>query len=203
MISFFLLATTYLYTETVNNSTEDFSWVKTETDKGIELISKVGDRITTIRATKELSILEMSIASPRSSLDMKQEQGYVNATRQGEERPKTVSHPLHGKPWIQQMWFGLEPFAKSNDKKMYFYTLDPRTLDVHKLIVTRGRYETIKINDIDYKAEKMEITLPGLKSAFWKAYIWFEEGTHRFLKYKGNKGPGTSTSIIYSMGVKE
>ena len=200
MVPLYVLAITYLFSETVNETTEETRWKYTEEADSVILEASTPKHTTRIECTKELQFERMLVTSKESTLDMKRQESKLTATEISPKNTTSETYPLNGKPWIQQLWFGLSPFAKSTDKEITFYTIDPSSLKIFKLIAKKTEVETLKIKEVDYLAQKMVVTLPGFKGQFWKAHIWFDAKTHHFLKYVGNRGPGTKTSTILSLG---
>jgi hypothetical protein len=200
MISFCLLAITYLFAETVDNKTEETQWKYTEEAKTIVIESTTPKHTTRIECTKELEFISMTTSSLSSTIDMKRLGNQLTATETSPKSTNSETHPLNGKPWIQQLWFGLSPFVKSVEKEMVFYIVDPSSLKLVKLIAKKMMLEPLLIKEVTYSAQKILLTIPGLKGKFWKAHIWFDAKDHHFLKYVGNRGPGTKTSTVISLG---
>ena len=200
MLPLCLIAITYLFSETVNDTTEETSWKYTEEAPGIVIETTTPKHSTRIECTKELEFLSMRSSSSLSTLDMKKQGNQLITTETSPKSTSSETSSLNGKPWIQQLWFGLTPFIKSTEQEISFYIVNPASLKLVKLVAKKMTTETITIKDIEYSAQKILITIPGFRGKFWKAHIWFDAKEHRFLKYVGNRGPGTKTSTVISLG---
>ncbi|MBP9840828.1 MAG: hypothetical protein KBC64_00190 [Simkaniaceae bacterium] len=200
MISCYLIAATYLFSETINQTTEETTWKYTEEAEGVVIEATTPKHTTRIECTKELEFLRMLISSPSSTLDIKKQDTRLTATEISPKSTTSETYPLNGKPWIQQLWFGLVPFVKKGDQEISFYIVNPASLKMVKLYAKKMGTETLKIKETEYLAQKILLSLPGFRGRFWKAHIWFDTKEFRFLKYVGNKGPGTETSTIISLG---
>lgn len=200
MFTLGFLAVSYLFSETINNKTEETTWKYTEEAPGVIIENTNPKHTTRIECSKELEFLRMTVSSPRSTLDMKRLETKVTAVETSPKSTNSETHPLNGKPWIQQLWFGLSPFAKSKEAEMLFYTIDPSSLKIFKLLAKKMHTESLIIQNVEYTAQKILLTLPGFRGRFWKAHIWFDTKDHHFLKYVGNKGPGTETLTVVCLG---
>jgi hypothetical protein len=98
--------------------------------------------------------------------------------------------------WVQEFEFGLYPFLISDKSSWSFSILHPKNFKLHKMIAKKHGKETIKIDDKSYKALVIHITLPGFKSMFWKAELWYDIETNNLLMYKSNEGPNTPSVAI-------
>lgn len=98
--------------------------------------------------------------------------------------------------WIQDFNFGLRNFLHSTLEEKRFAIINSKDFSSYDMIAFKRGIEKIKINDTTYNTQKVEITLPGIKSKFWRAYIWYELNSYDLLKYQSNEGPGTPTTTI-------
>jgi len=98
--------------------------------------------------------------------------------------------------WIQDFNFGFHEFLEAQNREMTFLMLNPNDFTINEMIVKKQNIEKIKIGHINYNAQKVEVTLPGFKSMFWKAQIWYDLESYDLIKYIADKGPGTPVTTI-------
>jgi VCBS repeat-containing protein len=99
-------------------------------------------------------------------------------------------------PWVQQFCFGLKKISISNENSYIFYSVNPKNFSVNKIQAKKKNIENITINNKNYKAQKITVSLTGFKSLFWSAQIWFDVEDGTMLLYKGNEGPNTPTTTV-------
>jgi len=49
---------------------------------------------------------------------------------------------------------------------------------------------------VEYRAQKVKVTLDGFYKKFWKAELWYDTKSHNLLYYKANEGPSTPYTIL-------
>jgi hypothetical protein len=98
--------------------------------------------------------------------------------------------------WIQDFNFGLKNFLDSKYAEKTFVIVNPDDFSTHKMIAYKKEIKKIKINDREYNARKVIITLPGFQSNFWQADVWYDLENNDLLKYQADEGPGTSVTTI-------
>jgi len=98
--------------------------------------------------------------------------------------------------WIQDFNFGFYEFLNSKKREKKFIILNPNDLTLNDMIVIKDKIEKIKINSTTYNTQKVEVTLPGFRSMFWKAEIWYDLDTYDLIKYIANEGLGTPMTTI-------
>ena len=74
---------------------------------------------------------------------------------------------------------------------------------MYNMVAVKESNENIKINNENRPTKKVKITLQGIKKFFWSAQLWYDEKTNDLLKYVANEGPGTPTSTITLIKVKD
>lgn len=107
------------------------------------------------------------------------------------------------KDWIQDFNFGLKQFLNSKLLEKKFMIVNVKDFSIYEMIAYKKDIQKIDINKKTYKTQKVEITLPGFKSHFWKAQIWYDLNTLDLIQYKANEGPGTPVNIILLDSVDE
>lgn len=105
-------------------------------------------------------------------------------------------------PWIQQFCFGLKPFILSQKKDIKFVLISPKNFTLHKIVAIKKNTEFITMQKKQKKAQKIIMKLAGFKSLFWQATLWFDSKGN-LLKYKGNDGPNTLTTISTLKEIKK
>lgn len=112
----------------------------------------------------------------------------------GESMQET--HQIKDSLWVQEFEFGLYPFLISDKTSWSFSIIHPKNFKIHKMIAKKHGKETITIDNKPYKTLVVHITLPGFKSMFWKAELWYDTATNNLLMYKSNEGPNTPSVSI-------
>lgn len=109
---------------------------------------------------------------------------------------KNKSFSIQGKLWIQNFPFGLIPFASSSQTSRTFFVLNTKELVLYQMRAKKMGVSTLTLGDKPYKVEKIEVRLPGFKSLFWKAELWFDVESHQMIRYQTNEGPNTPTTTL-------
>ncbi len=104
-------------------------------------------------------------------------------------------YDMRGTPWIQDFDFGLKPFLMSSLRKYKFSIINPYNLTLSNMIAIKQEIESITVNNKEFLAQKIKVTLQGYKQMFWSAEIWYDTKTDMLLIYKANEGPNTPTMI--------
>lgn len=100
-------------------------------------------------------------------------------------------------PWIQSIEKSLEPFVLSDDDRMEFWTIQPDSLDLRKLLAKRSGPETVDVDGEQVEAWRVRISLPGIGSIFWGAEYWYRTSDGQFVRYEGTRGPpGTPETVV-------
>lgn len=104
-------------------------------------------------------------------------------------------------PWNQVFHIGLEPFARSGGGSTQFWSIGtsgPGEMKIAKFNVKRIKTETISIEDRETKACRLQISLSGLLSVFWKGYYWYRQEDGCFLLYreKGKQGDNDPLMVL-------
>lgn len=107
---------------------------------------------------------------------------------------------VDARPWYQSIPFSLTDFSASSEGAVTFWTLSPDDQTPVKMKATRKSIETVDVAGKAYEARKVRVRLTGVKSIFWAADFWYRAGDGLFVKFEGNKGPGTPTTVIELIG---
>ncbi len=118
----------------------------------------------------------------------------VTGSLEGEAVEKTIE--IDALPWYQATSISLRPFALSAAETVEFWTFRAASLKMHKLRAVKREVETIEVNQKTWEAQRIQLQLTGLLSAFWKSDYWFRKADGVFLKFKGPGGPPGHPDII-------
>jgi hypothetical protein len=125
---------------------------------------------------------------------------FVKGTLNGKSFKKTLS--IDTDPWFQPMSFSLAQFVQSESLAITFWTLNPDNLKAFKMRATKVTTETLRINRKEALAQKVKVSLTGLRATIWQAHYWFSTKDGTFLKYEGIDGPpGTPLTVTTLMGI--
>ena len=194
----------YTYNEFTNGKKTTTTWEIDEDDKNLELIGKDNTSITTLKCSKDFEISKFTY---KSKIDPTEYVFSINKNvliAKGKVNNKTLSKQYSiNSPWIQQFGFGLKSFILSKHSSLRFYLINPEDFSIQKMIASKERIESITINEKTYQTQKINVTLQGFKSMFWKAKLWFDSKTGDLLKYVANKGPNTPTTTMLLNSIKK
>lgn len=186
----------YIYDEYLKNSHLQTTWkVEKKDDKILITGTEEESDLVTLECTPSFKIEKYSYKSKNKPIEytliLKNRTLYLDGNINNKKLKR--KYKINNVPWIQQLCFGLTPFILSKKKSLKFYIVSPRDFALIKMIVKKEKIEILTIKNQKFKARKIKLTLPGFKGMFWSANLWFDTRTGDFLKYRGNKGPGTST----------
>lgn len=93
--------------------------------------------------------------------------------------------------WTEFWGLSLEPFARSNEKEFYFWSINPG--DINMIM----KFKAVKLGEekIDVKGEKIDsihikVTLTGLMEAFFTGNYWCRKTDGRTVLEELPQGPG-------------
>jgi hypothetical protein len=114
---------------------------------------------------------------------------------QGEAVHKTWE--IDEAPWYQAMTLSLQPFAVSSQATVEYWTMRPDTLTVHKVKAEKEDVELVRAGKEEIEAQRVRVSLTGLKSCLWHCFYWYATGEGTFLKHEGSFGlPGLPHKTI-------
>jgi len=200
----FTKKTNHIYTNKINGKSFETIWSVENKKNGFFLEGKDEEGITQIFCTKSFIIKRLNFKSTKEDTSYSFSRSNGTLACGGKVKGKQMQKKLQlgNNSWIQQFGYGLQPFSKSKNSKCKFYTVNPNNFSLVSMVATKEGIETLVIGKTSYNAQKIKISLTGMKSMFWSANIWFDSKTHLFLRYEGNDGPNTPTTIITYKGEK-
>ncbi|MFN2436346.1 MAG: hypothetical protein ABR513_04590 [Desulfotignum sp.] len=103
--------------------------------------------------------------------------------------PVNKTLEIDGIDWYQASSLSLRGLVTSADREKVFWTIRSDTLTAHKLKAVKQGLETVEVNGAMKEAVRIELSLTGLLSPFWKSDYWFSVPERIFLKFQGPSGP--------------
>lgn len=197
------------YLQITDQAHTQFNWrIEKQTDTTAAL-TVTNTRNETAYTSKNNSLLEVTqwhLKNPSAKTELSAERQknsiVINGTFKGGPFTKTLA--IDDDPWFQPMSFSLTVFVGSKADLITFWTLNPDTLNAFKMKAAKVSVETLKINEKEIPAQKVKVSLLGIRSAFWHAYYWFSTKDGTFLKYEGVDGPpGTPLTITTLMDMEK
>lgn len=188
---------TYVYKNITRAKKNTTTWlIKKKKDDFV--ITKTSDYgITDIVYSSKYKLKLFKYSSAKEKVDYKmildKNQLILNGKNQGRKTSKTYT--IEDK-WVQDFNFGLRNFLQSKMSEIKFITVNPNDFSTNKMVATKEGIHKMKINGHIYNTQKVEVTLPGFKSLFWKAEIWYDLESFDLVKYRANEGPGTPVNTI-------
>jgi hypothetical protein len=92
-------------------------------------------------------------------------------------------------PWYQATSLSLRRLVKSKDRKESFWTIRFDTLTVHKIRAIKQEMVSIDSNSTRIEGVRIQLSLTGLLTPFWKSDYWFTLPKGVFFRFKGPSGP--------------
>jgi hypothetical protein len=185
----------YVYEEETAGQVSTFTWDVEKEDNYLKLIAEDEISTTIIKCSADFHIFEFYYKSKTVPTEFIVSQIGKNLIAKGRVNNRYLEkvHKID-LPWIQQFGFGLRPFVLSKEKSIKLCLISPEDFSLQKMVAKKEENEVIFLNNQKYDAIRVTLTLPGFKSMFWKARLWFDRRTGDFLKYSANKGPHTPTT---------
>lgn len=91
-------------------------------------------------------------------------------------------------PFYVNPKFGLRAFVQSGQKTIKFWGLRSDNLSLNKMVAINQGEETVSINGQDIPAVKVEWTVAGFGSAFFKRYYWFRKSDGLYIRQEVDGG---------------
>ena len=91
--------------------------------------------------------------------------------KKGDKVEERVHHLKDSIPWIQQLTVGLKPFLDSSDEKLEFCIVNPKDLNVYKLLAEKRKTEHVPgygdLKRVDVRSGSFFYNLLGLGGKLW------------------------------------
>lgn len=187
------------YEETIKGKVvETTDWAVDSKEENILAIGKNKEGTTVLELSPTSSMISAAYRSAIKDFKMSyfRESNRITVTKTVAGNTDKKTYSIGNAPWIQRFEFGFRTFIMSNINSMTFVLVSPKDLALHKLVAKKRGYVFTNVNGKRIKTQKVKITLPGFKSMFWDALLWFDPATGDLLKYTTNQGPGTETFTI-------
>ncbi len=198
LTTFSYSAQTLTYTKKTGDKKTEFTWVINKENNKLDVTWNSGGQVVTIEAILPYMVQTFSMKSTKNSdhYTFKKDKGTLSAKGSIKNNEMQESYKIGKTFWVQEFELGLKPFLQSSKETYKFVILNPKNFKMHKMIATKLEKEDVEIGGKKVKAQKVKITLQGLKSVFWKALAWYDLSNHDMLIYEANEGPHTPTSRI-------
>jgi len=189
----------YVYTEETNGTKTKTTWKLKGKENQINIEGNNQYEKISIETDKNFNLSKFKYINKSKKTDYTIERENNSLLCSGIVNNKKISdkkNNIGSYAWIQQFGFGLKKFSLSNENKYIFYSVNPNNFSVNKLQAKKQKIENLTINNKNYSAQKISLSLTGFKSLFWTAKIWFDTKDGTMLMYKGNEGPNTPTTTV-------
>ena len=182
-----------------------FTFEPLESGQKIRLESSSGNKkiMQIYRVDNDLSTLHWEYIDPaaHSRIEARLENRVIRLQGIHEGNPIRKQFKINDLPWNQVFHIGLEPFARSGGGSTQFWSIGtsgPGEMKIAKFNVKRIKNETISTEDTKTKACRLQISLSGLLSVFWKGYYWYRQEDGCFLLYreKGKQGENDPLMVL-------
>jgi hypothetical protein len=106
-----------------------------------------------------------------------------------------VTSTIDELPWHQVFSIDYEPFMKSSDKTMVYWTLNPDSFNGMTFKITKLNIEPVTVSGKPIESVHAHVSLTGMLASFWQAEFWFRKTDSRCLVYKHSRGLKSSMII--------
>jgi len=188
---------TYVYKNISGASKNTTTWLIKKKKDGFD-ISKTSDYgITDMLYSPKYQLKLIKYSSTKEKIDYKMvlEKNKLFLSGSNREVKPSKTYFISDK-WVQDFNFGLREFLESKMSELKFITVNPKDFTTNQMVATKEGIQKIKINENTYNTQKVQVTLRGFKSLFWKAEIWYDLETFDLVRYRANEGPGTPVKTI-------
>lgn len=188
----------YVYNEDTEGYVIQTTWIVELEPNGLRIDGDNPEGITKIDCSSEYTINKFAYKAKDSDREFVIERNGSQLVAKGKIKSKDrmKTHDIGDTPWIQEFGFGLRAFMASEETSYKFCIVNPKDFGVVKMIAKKKKIETIEVGDKEYSAQKVYVTLQGLKSMFWGADMWFDAKSQDLLMYEADQGPDTPFTVI-------
>jgi hypothetical protein len=192
----------YVYLERTGDRSDTCECAVIKSERGIELlvIYKEGSCRMAVDTSFSASSCDIADKAMQKSTFFRRENGTITCT----SGDRSDTFKIENIPWLQTP-FSLARFAVSDKPDIMFYTAtmyDTKEKSgtaggsVIKMIARKVKNQTAAADKNGSALIKVVITLPGLKSLFWKIAYWYRKSDGAVVRYEDVRGgPGTPKTI--------
>ncbi|MCA1786302.1 MAG: hypothetical protein LC657_10020 [Desulfobacteraceae bacterium] len=181
---------THTYIEQTGTAVKQVTWT----------LEKKDTFTLTYLSPQERHVTTTSLDYDTRRWDVTEKKGPSDFTAVRTGKAITISGRFRGDPvnktleiddtdWYQASSLSLRGLVVSAEREKTFWTIRSDTLTVHKLKAVKQGLETVEVNGAMKEAVRIELSLTGLLSPFWKSDYWFSVPEGIFLKFQGPSGP--------------
>lgn len=193
----FIAASTLVFDKDVAGKKTEVSWQIMDKGKELEILGSNDGKITEIFCDLAFHFSKyIAKTKGNEQFSVDREGDTLIVTKQTGENTKQQNYDIGKKNWVQDFSFGLRPFFMSSATEHKFEIINPKDLVMRTMVATKEEIEMKVFNGVEYRAQKVKVTLDGYYRKFWKAELWFDTKTHNLLYYKANEGPSTPYTIL-------
>lgn len=187
----------YKYDEKTQNIKNEILWTLEQDNNLIRIVGEDNSSTTLLFFSKNFDLFKLIYKAKNEATEYVffLRKGILTAKGKINNKYLMKKHSLTS-PWIQQFGFGLKNFVLSKNFSMKFCLLNPQDFSLQKMVAKKEDKETISVKGKTYETQKVIVTLPGFKSLFWKAELWFDSKTGDLIKYMATQGPKTPMTIM-------
>jgi len=135
-------------------------------------------------------------ASLDSSYEASRKLNILTITGKTKGVPHENGAGLDDKPWLQDLGYSLEKFAKTSYRDLAFWTIREGELEPAVLEARKRGAETILLNGQSVATQKIEVRSNDFFKKLWSAFYWIRESDGELVQYRSDPGiPGTSAIV--------
>lgn len=193
----FFYKKTYVYKDITGSLHSKITWLIKKKKDNFVMDKKAKDGVAKFVYSPKLNLEKYSFEAAGQNTDFTLTLDKKRLVAEGISKGKKIYKELKiYSDWIQDFNFGLRSFLDSSYLEKRFVIVNPKDFMIYEMLAFKKDIGKVDINGKSYKVQKIEITLPGFKSRFWKAEIWYDLNSSDLIKYKANEGPGTPTTVV-------
>lgn len=162
--------------------------------------SETEDIVEKLQTDADFAVVRWDYRNPNSDSDFRAERSgseiILKGVHRGEEVVKTFQIDEHH--WHQVFPHDLSSWFLSGSDKHLFWAIGTSgkgEMKCGKFKALRKNRETLALEMGSQSAVRVEISLAGLLSMFWKGNYWLRETDGRYLMFKGKAGPKSEETV--------
>ena len=110
---------------------------------------------------------------------------------------------INAHPWKQHFPFGLEPFIRSRERSITFWSIGTKgqgDMQVGEFYAEKQGRQTVTLADgKKIQALSVRINLTGFLASFWHCDTWFRPRDGRYLRYEAVNGQGDTPQTVVQL----